>query len=281
MSKSKPKAPTAPDPAYVASQQAQSNGDTARLNMRLNTMDQYTPYSQLRYFEYAPDKYRVDLTYTPEYQDLLNQQMGVDKSMNNLALQGANRLQDILGSSFNYNGMPAAPDMNSGAASREAVEQAMMSRLKPQMQRRREAELQRLYNSGITPGSEAYDRAQQNLNQGENDAWMQVLQQGGQEQNRIYNLMSDQRQRAINEALQQRSQPINEIAALLGTGQVQQPQTFNTPTTSVAPVNVSGLYAQQYEGQMNQYNQQMNARNNTAGGLFGLAGSGLSAYLLK
>ncbi len=64
------------------------------------------------------------------------------------------------------------------------------------------------------------------------------------------------------------------MAALLGTGQgVQNPTFVSTPQTQVQPVDVSGVYANQYAGQMAQWQNQQRSNNAALGGLFGLAGT--------
>ncbi len=74
-----------------------------------------------------------------------------------------------------------------------------------------------------------------------------------------------------------RSQPINEVGALLGTGQVQQPNFVNTPQTQVAPTDVIGAYNSAQQQQNAQYAAQLQSQNATMGGLFGLGGSALLA----
>jgi hypothetical protein len=84
----------------------------------------------------------------------------------------------------------------------------------------------------------------------------------------------DDRNRAIQEALMQRNQPINEVAALLGTGPgVQMPTFQNTQQQPIAPTDVSSIYANDYAGKMAQYQQQLKQGNAAMGGLFGLAGT--------
>lgn len=75
---------------------------------------------------------------------------------------------------------------------------------------------------------------------------------------------------ALQEALALRSQPINEIAALLGGSQVQQPNFVNTGTTQMPTTDVAGIISNNFDQQMGIYNSKMNARNNMFGNLFGL-----------
>lgn len=83
------------------------------------------------------------------------------------------------------------------------------------------------------------------------------------------NFRNTARQNAINERLAVRNQPINEISALLGGGQVTAP-AFKDPTTQGVDSVPIGDYIN------NNYNQQMaNSRQNMSG-LFGLGGNIIS-----
>lgn len=71
---------------------------------------------------------------------------------------------------------------------RRRVEDAIMSRMRPDMDRDREALRTRLANQGITIGSDAYNAEMGRLDRGANDARMQAILAGGQEQSRMTGL---------------------------------------------------------------------------------------------
>lgn len=71
------------------------------------------------------------------------------------------------------------------ADQRQRVEQALMSRMNPQLDRDREALRTSLVNQGLTEGSEAFDRAMGRFGEQSNDARMQAILAGGQEQSRL------------------------------------------------------------------------------------------------
>jgi hypothetical protein len=116
---------------------------------------------------------------------------------------------------------------------------------------------QKLANQGIAIGSEAYKRAMEYQGQKENDAYNQLLLQG--------------RGRAVDEAIVERQTPINEMMALMGGQQVNQPQFSQTPQVGVQGVDYAGMV-------QNQYNQQMGARNAAFGALGGMAGTALGGW---
>lgn len=74
---------------------------------------------------------------------------------------------------------------------RRRVEDAIYSRLDPQLDRGRESLRTQLVNQGIGEGSEAFDRAMSRFGQQENDARMQTILAGGQEQSRMVGLEAD------------------------------------------------------------------------------------------
>jgi hypothetical protein len=106
---------------------------------------------------------------------------------------------------------------------------------------------------------------------------MQQRQQGAAEQTQLFNAGTGARQQALNEISALRNQPINELAALLGTsGGVNAPQFANVPQVGLNAPDVMGANGMAYNAQQNAYNQQMNRSNAGLGALAGLAGTGLS-----
>jgi hypothetical protein len=89
-------------------------------------------------------------------------------------------------------------------------------------------------------------------------------------------IANQQRSREIAERNATRGQNFNELAALLGGQQVQQPSFFAPGT-----VDTQGAFAAQQAAQQNAYNQAMANQSANLGGLFGLAGNIGSAYLLR
>lgn len=83
----------------------------------------------------------------------------------------------------------------------------------------------------------------------------------------------------LNERYAARNQPINEIAALLGGGQVQNPNFVNTASPGVANTDYAGMVGQNYNQQLAawQQRQQNNPLNGILGGLFGLGSSAIMA----
>jgi hypothetical protein len=139
-----------------------------------------------------------------------------------------------------------------------------------------------LANKGIPIGSEAWNRAMDNFNRGRNDAYAgarsDAVTGGGAEQSRLFGLDIGARQQGITEQLTKRNQPLNELAAILGGGQVSMPQFAPGGGASAAPVDYTSLVNNKYAAQNSAAQQNT---NNWTNGLFGLGQAGLSAYMMS
>jgi hypothetical protein len=86
------------------------------------------------------------------------------------------------------------------------------------------------------------------------------------------------RAQQAEEAAYARNQPINDIAALMGTGGgVQGPQFQQYAGVNVAPTDYSGIMQQGFNNANSIYNTKMNAKNAALGAVFGAAGSAAGA----
>lgn len=251
-------APQAPDPAATAAAQGQWNTTTAQQQQAMNMVGQNTPYGSLTYNQtgttsitdpngkqISVPQYTATTTLSPSQQAIFDQTQAAQGNLAGLANEQSAKLQDYLKTDFNYN--PA------NDATKWAYDLGSQTIL-PQQKLDTEALQRQLIQRGLRPGTEQYEAEMTRLQQGQSQQLNQLALQGeGQ---------------AFNEAAYSRSQPINEISALLSGSQVTQPnQTFaSTPQTQVAGVDYSGLVNNQYNQQVSQYNAQM-------GGMFGLGGA--------
>lgn len=149
-------------------------------------------------------------------------------SANANALQGQaqQRLGNLYGQDFNYNGvqqaLPTASD-----ATRKSVEDALYtkatSRLDPQYQQTRSDLDARLAAQGITQGSEAYNRELQNLGRTQNDAYEgarnSAISMSTDEMAKQYQLQLAGRQQGVSEANKMRELPTTEALAAGALGQ--------------------------------------------------------------
>lgn len=279
--------PKPPDPAQTAAAQQDINQQTAQQQFQLGATDQVTPGGSLKYEQIGtwPDG-------TPRYQatqQLSQQNQGLYDSLIGAAGTAAGNISNPINTpqlqtQIDTSNLSALPTNGDYSADRQRVEDALYSRLNPQLEAGRTSRETDLFNRGVRPGTAAYDRAMGLVGQQENDARTAVLLAGGQEQSRMFGDALAGRQQGYSEAannatfgnnaktgmfgmdLAARSQPINEISSLMSGSQVNSPNYVSTPQPGVAGVDYAGLVN-------NNYNQTLQRRQNIMSGLFGLGSS--------
>jgi hypothetical protein len=90
----------------------------------------------------------------------------------------------------------------------------------------------------------------------------------------LFDAQNTQRSMSLAEMLQLRNQALNENIGLATGTQIQTPSYVSTPSTGVANTDIAGLISNNYNQQVNAYNQQQANANQMLGGLFG-AGANL------
>lgn len=247
-------APQAPDPIATANAQTASNRETAIAQAGLNAMNQVTPLGNLSFAQTGTwsdgtPRFTATQTFSPEQQNIFETGQRTQQNLVSLAEEQSGRLSGLMSEPFSLDN--------------DVVEGRLMelgrSRLDPLLAERREAEEARLAARGIRSGSTAFDQSMRNVNNAENDAYTQLLLGG--------------RAQAINELMTERTQPMNEILALAGQGQVQTPSFAATPQTQVGGTDIAGITQQDYANRMGAYNQQQQGFNNMMGGLFSAGAS--------
>ncbi len=264
----KPKAPAAPDPKATAAAQTGTNVTTALANAQLGNVNQYGPDGSVTYrtnggqsftdptsgATYWIPQYEQTTSLSPQQQAIKAQNDSASLNLGTIANEQTNFLRDYLNKPVNL--------------SNEVTEARLMElgrkRLDPIISQRDEDLRTRLANQGIKAGSDAYSRELNTSNQANNDAYTSLLLNG--------------RQQAVQEALTERNQPLNEIGALMSGSQVQMP-TFGAGTNqpSLPTVDYAGLVNTNYQNQMQAYQQQQQSRAGILGGLFGLGNSMIMA----
>lgn len=341
----KPKPVKAPDPIATGAMQTGTNVATAIANQMGAMVNQNDPYGSISYDQtgtytftdptsgksYDIPRWTANQTLNATGQRLQDTNVATQQNLANIARDQSGRIGGLLGSPMDMSrvvqrqGSPNLQANIAGAgqvknsyeiADRGRVEEALMSRMNPQLQQDRALREAQLRQQGITLGSEAYDRAMGQLDQQSTDARMQAILAGGQEQSRLTALNAGQAQfqnaaqaqqfgqnataagfrnsalmdaarfneaqraASLNEAYQQRNQPINEISALMGGSQVQAPNFVNTPALNMPTTDYAGLTQQNYANQMAGYQQQMQNWNGLWGGLMGGAANLGSAAIM-
>lgn len=255
------KAPEAPDPVKTAQAQAGMNRDTAITQQQLNMVNQVNPWGSVTYdqtgtggFYNSKGKWVETPTYTattalsPEQQAIFDSTQAAQGNLAGLASDQSARMRDYLNEPFEYTNQDAenwAWDLAS-------------PRILQQQQQNEQALRTQLINSGLRPGTSAWNSEMTRLTNANTDQLNYLALTG--------------RQQAFSEALAARNQPINELSALLSGSQVSNPATMGvqTPQTGVAGVDYTGLVNQQYQSRLQNYQSGM-------GGLFGLGSALIGA----
>ena len=275
--------PAPPDPAKTAEEQIRINQRAIEDSSRYNQIGQQNPWGSVSWEGEigGPDRRQI-VTLDPQDRAALDARRGINAGLLGIGRRLLPHIGARFGSQLDFSGLPAVPGQGGLLGAAQPLEQATyrrgMNLLRPQFDEARSNLETSLANRGIAMGSEAYDDALDRLDRAQGgqleNLALSSVGAGRQEQSRLFDLGMQGRRQGISEMLTQRSQPYNELTALLG----------GTPT----PNNPNFQPFQQYQMQapdlmgatMNQYAiQAQNAAQNQAGfmnGLFGLGSAGLA-----
>ena len=205
--------PPVPDYAGAAQQQGAANIEAARATAKLGNPNIYGPLGN-QTVSYEGDIPTIRQSLTPDAQATLGAQQGVERSLAELGQQGVAQAKTILGTPFDPN-LPGIDTsiaesvspvnqaaFNAGSAQRSVAgptfqqgidtsgiaampvnagmtgQQAIMSRLQPQLTQNENATRQRLANQGLVTGGEAYNNEMRTMGQNRNDLELQAAAQG-------------------------------------------------------------------------------------------------------
>ena len=267
-------APPAPDYVGAAQQTAAGNLDAARAATAANRVNQVTPYGNLDYTQSGTDQYgnptwTAKTTLSDVGQKLLDTQNQASLGLGGTINQALGNVQNTMGQQFNPN-LPSV-GINAG----QNYQDAAMQRLAPQLQQQRELLNNQLANSGIPVGSEAYNRAQMNQAQKENDLLAANTTQG-------FNTGLAANQNAFNQQLTQYNMPLNTLSALRSGAQVQNPTFQNVPqqATTAGP-DILGATTATGNYNLGASNAANASNSALTGGLLGLAGTLGAGYMMS
>ena len=275
--------PSPPDPFATANAQAQANSAAVRESALVNQINQVTPFGTETFTGEVgePDRLRT-IALNPADQANLEQQRGISSGLFGVG-QGSllPQLQGQLGAGLDFSGLPQISGAADLAGAAQPLEQATFQRglnlLQPGFERREEDLRVRLANQGIAQGSEAFtgavDDFERSRQQQLENLSLSSVGAGRAEQSRLFGLEQAARQQGLSELLTQRTQPINELSALLqGAPSIQGPQFQPPAQFGVAPPDVQGAINNAFAIQSQQAGQQ---QSNLFGGLFGLGSAAL------
>lgn len=215
---------------------------------------------------------------TPEAQRIFDLEQQAKQRYGELAVGGLDRVSESLSQPFDLGGLP---EISEGTTERDLVTQSILERNRPFMDRQRQLTEDELLIQGHNRGGSAWQAQQEDLARQENDARLAAILAGGQEQNRLYELESANRQRALQEQLMARQLPLNEVSALRSGSQVQLPQFQGYQGQSVNPSPVFNAAQQANQNQMARYNQEAAQQGQMYSNLFSLGGALGAAALMS
>lgn len=257
----KSSAPAAPDYSGAAQQTAAGNLEMAKYATKANRVNQTTPYGSLTYSQNPDETWNQVETLTPQAQQALDQQLALNTKYGETANVGFDKARQLFENpELDTSGLPTR-GINVGQTAQDAI----MSRLQPQLAQQAEALRTRMANQGITLGSDAYGKETAQQGQQANDLQMQAALQG-------INLDQANRSAALQEQAYLQDRPLNLINALRSGNQVQAPQfqQFAQQQTTQGP-DMLGAAGAQYGAQMDAYNASQ--ASSPMSGLFGLGGT--------
>lgn len=227
----KPSPPPPPDYAGAAKAQGAANLEAARASARLSNPSFRNPLGGRDVlFNTGPggeDAVFVQDFLTPAGQQRFDQEQRIISRLGGMAEEGLGRVQDAVERPFSFggpsavtslpqgsfrgatttnfnrfdlSGAPNIPGVDDFSADRRRVEEAVLSRIEPQLERDREALRTQLINSGFRAGTEGYNEAMARADKQATDARMQAVLAGGAEQSRLFGMGMGARQQAAAEA---------------------------------------------------------------------------------
>jgi len=266
-------APPAPDYVGAAQQTAAGNLEAARATAAANRTNQITPYGNLTYTAnpgtdpYGNTLYTATQTLSPDQQKIAEQTSALSSGLLGSAQSGLNYANQVL----SQPGVDTSKLPSTGFNPGQSYQDAMMSRLSPQIDRENAQLEQQLANRGIAAGTDAYNQAKTLQAQNQNDRLNSATVQG-------MNTGLAANQQGFQQAAYNQMQPINVINALRTGSQVQNPSFVNTPNqANTAGPDILGATNAQYQNQLNAYNAQQAQQGGFMGGLMSLGGSALMA----
>ena len=236
--------PTPPDPTATSNKQAQYNLQAGQQQNQVNSYNQVNPTGTQTYVSdpNSPSGYTLNQSLSAPYQSLFNTNTG---AVNAMADNSASRY--------------SAPFDAFGATGQLAntLNQWQGQYLKPIFQQQQSNTDAQLQNQGITPGSTAYNNAENLLARNQGDVTNQYL--------------SMNEPQAYNQIMQNYYQPLQTEQSLLGITPGT-PKFGQTPTAQVQPPNYQQAAQNNFQNNQTQFQNTMQGAGQLAGGFANMAG---------
>ena len=275
----KPKPPAAPDPVQLASAQGAANTATAREQQRLNMINTQGPQGSVRYEAdpSAPGGFRQVTSLSPQEQAAYDQERNVYNQSLQTAGQQIGRVSDALGRPLNTEGLPELAGFDGNQRYEDAAYRMATRRLDPQFQRAESSLDAKLAAQGLSENSQATRTLREDFARDRNDAYGLARDQALQQGIAGGTFGNQARTQGLQERAYVQNQPLNQLSALLGMGQVGMPQGVQYTPTAVGQTDVIGANALSLNQQNQNYQARMNQGSGLMGGLFSLGSAAIGA----
>ena len=232
----------------------------------------------------GPGSWSSKIELSPDQQDALSAQMRIQKGRSGAAEQLLGQASSAFQTPMDWSSLPEQGKVSQDPGEwRQKGQSAIEQLMAPQLARQRSAMETRLANQGITMGSDAWNAAMQSLGDTETRAGLTAIDAGRTEANNMFDtslrgaqFQNQNRQQSLAEMLQRRSQPLNELNALLTGQQVNSPQmpSFNPAGRAETP-NLVGAMQNSYQAELDASNAENAGMAGLMGGLFGLGSAAI------
>jgi hypothetical protein len=296
--------PSAPDPYKTASAQNAQNAFASQFSTGSGNANEVNPYGSVSYNQtgqtpiysngqltgYAP-QWTKTTSLAPDQQKLLGLETQSRYNLGTAGVEGSQRLRDALNKPVDpsqwtpwQTSLPQQElRQDASATDRPAIEKAMMESYNRNVAPTESAQEASLASRGLSPGATGYSQYQKTRDDSRAEAARQAYLASGNESRAAQAAFNDVGTQRFNmnqaansylnnlrgaqmqEAYQTRSQPINEITALMSGSQATIPQFQAFQGSPVAASNI-GQYIS------DNYRNQSQAAAATNAGIFGLAG---------
>jgi hypothetical protein len=242
-------APKSPDPVATSNAQLQYNKDAAKTQQGLNSFNQATPFGSVTYVPdpSSPSGYRITTALSEPQQQLLDTRTATQGVAGRTA-------QDLLRNTSGMYSQP--PDLTSATgAVADKLNEWNARYLQPIFNQQDSVLEAKLRNQGLTPGSQAYNNAKNLLARNQGDV--------------TTNYLTKNQGQAFNQALTEYGLPLQTVGSLFGMSAPTSPTFQNAPSVQIQPPNYAGQVQQNYQNELQNY-------QNTWNNIGKLAGAGVS-----
>jgi hypothetical protein len=223
----------------------------------------------------APGGYRQVTSLSPQEQQAYDQERNVYNRSLTTAGDQIGRVSDALGQPLNTEGLPDLAGFDNNRRYEDAAYRMAERRLDPQFARAESGLDARLAAQGLGANSEASRNLREDFSRDKNDAYALARDQALSQGIAGGTFGNQSRTQGLQERAYIQNQPLNQLSALLGMGQVGMPTGVQYTPTSVGQTDVLGANALSLNQQNANYQAKANQQAGLMSGLFSLGSAAM------